>query len=160
MGKYFCDYCDTHLTHDTPSVRKTHCNGRKHKENVKFYYQNWMEEQAQSLIDATTAAFKAGKLGPGGPPGHHGAMIPPPMGMGGPRMGMPGMMGPPPGMRPPMGMRPPPMHGGMAPMGMVPPPGMMRAGMPPGMGPPPGMGGPPPRMGGMRPGMPHGIGGR
>ena len=52
-------------------------------------YQNWMEEQAQSLIDATTAAFKAGKLGPGGPP--HGAMIPPPMGMGGPRMGMPGM---------------------------------------------------------------------
>ena len=54
-------------------------------------YQNWMEEQAQSLIDATTAAFKAGKLGPGGPPGHHGAMIPPPMGMGGPRMGMPGM---------------------------------------------------------------------
>ena len=54
-------------------------------------YQNWMEEQAQSLIDATTAAFKAGKLGPGGPPGPHGAMIPPPMGMGGPRMGMPGM---------------------------------------------------------------------
>ena len=54
-------------------------------------YQNWMEEQAQSLIDATTAAFKAGKLGPGGPPGHHGAMIPPPMGMGGQRMGMPGM---------------------------------------------------------------------
>lgn len=43
-------------------VRKTHCNGRKHKENVKLYYQKWMEEQAQSLIDATTAAFKSGKL--------------------------------------------------------------------------------------------------
>lgn len=45
MPKFYCDYCDTHLTHDSPSVRKTHCNGRKHRENVKVYYQNWMEEQ-------------------------------------------------------------------------------------------------------------------
>ena len=37
-----------------PSVRKTHCSGRKHKENVKFYYQKWMEDQAQNLIDATS----------------------------------------------------------------------------------------------------------
>lgn len=37
-----------------PSVRKTHCSGRKHKENVKDYYQKWMEEQAQSLIDKTS----------------------------------------------------------------------------------------------------------
>lgn len=58
MPKYYCDYCDTFLTHDSPSVRKTHCTGRKHKDNVKFYYQKWMEEQAQHLIDATTAAFK------------------------------------------------------------------------------------------------------
>ena len=28
MPKYFCDYCDTYLTHDSPSVRKTHCSGR------------------------------------------------------------------------------------------------------------------------------------
>lgn len=62
MPKYYCDYCDTYLTHDSPSVRKTHCTGRKHKDNVKFYYQKWMEEQAQHLIDATTAAFKAGNV--------------------------------------------------------------------------------------------------
>jgi U1 small nuclear ribonucleoprotein C len=43
-------------------VRKTHCSGRKHKENVKFYYQKWMEEQAQNLIDATTAAFKVNEF--------------------------------------------------------------------------------------------------
>ena len=49
MPKYYCDYCDTHLTHDSPSVRKTHCSGRKHKENVKFYYQKWMEDQVQLL---------------------------------------------------------------------------------------------------------------
>jgi U1 small nuclear ribonucleoprotein C len=60
-------------------VRKTHCTGRKHKENVRDYYQKWMEEQAQRLIDQTTAAFKSGKIAPG---------------MGGfPRFGMP-----PPGM--------------------------------------------------------------
>ena len=93
MPKYYCDYCDTYLTHDSPSVRKTHCAGRKHKENVKFYYQKWMEEQAQSLIDATTAAFKAGKLPGGMPPGGPGGVsIPPPMSM------RPGMPGPPPGM--------------------------------------------------------------
>lgn len=152
MPKYYCDYCDTYLTHDSPSVRKTHCNGRKHKENVKFYYQKWMEEQAQSLIDATTAAFKAGKIasnpftpGQGRPPG--GVAIPPPSVLGGPRMPgmpppMPGHMGGPmpllgppgpmppnmmmPGMRPPM----PPMGGPMMQMG----PMSMR---PPFMGPPP-----------------------
>jgi hypothetical protein len=37
----------THLTHDSPSVRKTYCGGRKHKENVKDYYQRRMEEQAE-----------------------------------------------------------------------------------------------------------------
>ena len=139
MPKYFCDYCDTYLTHDSPSVRKTHCAGRKHKENVKFYYQKWMEEQAQNLIDATTAAFKAGKLpGNAGPPGHPGGVAIPP----------PGMMGGPPGMRPP----PPGMMGG------PPPPGMMGGPPRPGMGPPPGMMGGPP--GGPPGGMPPGMGGR
>ncbi|XP_012885048.1 PREDICTED: U1 small nuclear ribonucleoprotein C [Dipodomys ordii] len=80
MPKFYCDYCDTYLTHDSPSVRKTHCSGRKHKENVKDYYQKWMEEQAQSLIDKTTAAFQQGKIPPtpfSAPP-PAGAMIPPP----------------------------------------------------------------------------------
>merc|ERR1712243_280233 len=69
MPKYFCDYCDTHLTHNSPSVRKTHCGGRKHKDNVRMYYQNWVEEQAQHVIDAATKAYKAGKIAPfpGGP---------------------------------------------------------------------------------------------
>uniref|UniRef100_A0AAQ4S136 U1 small nuclear ribonucleoprotein C n=1 Tax=Gasterosteus aculeatus aculeatus TaxID=481459 RepID=A0AAQ4S136_GASAC len=130
LEKFYCDYCDTYLTHDSPSVRKTHCSGRKHKENVKDYYQKWMEEQAQSLIDKTTAAFQQGKIPPtpfpggpppGGPP--RPGMLPTPP-MGGPPM-MP-MMGPPPhGMMPggPGGMRPP--MGG--PMQMMPgPPHMMR----------------------------------
>lgn len=88
MPKYYCDYCDTYLTHDSPSVRKTHCIGRKHRDNVKFYYQKWMEEQAQHLIDATTAAFKAGKIAqnPFSNPPPNMTAVPPPTGFGPPRM--------------------------------------------------------------------------
>jgi U1 small nuclear ribonucleoprotein C len=139
MPKYYCDYCDTYLTHDSPSVRKTHCQGRKHKENVKYYYQKWMEEQAQSLIDATTAAFRAGKIASNPfAQGKAGTAIPPP------NTSMP----------PPLGQRPPNM----------PPPGMMPPGPPRHMGPGPGPMGPgpmvmgppghmPPMMAGMRPPM-------
>jgi U1 small nuclear ribonucleoprotein C len=80
-----------------PSVRKTHFIGRKHRENVRDYYQKWMEDQTQSLIDKTTAAFKTGKIAPKLPPGF--GM--PPMGMGMPPF--PPMMHP--------GMRPPPPFG-------------------------------------------------
>jgi U1 small nuclear ribonucleoprotein C len=51
MPRYYCDYCDTHLTHDSPSVRKQHCAGYKHKANVRQYYQQFEEQQTQSLID-------------------------------------------------------------------------------------------------------------
>uniref|UniRef100_A0A0M3IAY6 Matrin-type domain-containing protein n=1 Tax=Ascaris lumbricoides TaxID=6252 RepID=A0A0M3IAY6_ASCLU len=68
MPKYYCDYCDTFLTHDSPSVRKTHNGGRKHKENVRMFYQKWMEEQAQKLVDATTKAFTQGRIGVAAPP--------------------------------------------------------------------------------------------
>ena len=150
MPKYYCDYCDTYLTHDSPSVRKTHCQGRKHKDNVKYFYQKWMEEQAQQLIDATTAAFKAGKIASNPFAASKGAAIPPPPNLG-PRPG-PGIpqgppMMPPPGMHPggPMMMGP---HGPMPPpmMGMRPP---MMGPMGPMMGPmgpmrPPPMTAPPP----------------
>ena len=41
-----------------PSVRKTHCSGRKHKENVRLYYQKWLEEQVQKLVDDTSKSYK------------------------------------------------------------------------------------------------------
>lgn len=110
MPKYYCDYCDTYLTHDSPSVRKTHCTGRKHKDNVKFFYTKWMEEQAQNLIDATTAAFKAGKIA-------QNPFVTPPPSVGPGSMPRPGMMPPMMGLPPPMMMRPM----GMPPMGMRPP---------------------------------------
>ncbi|XKL65249.1 hypothetical protein PGB90_008669 [Kerria lacca] len=143
MPKYYCDYCDTYLTHDSPSVRKTHCQGRKHKDNVRFYYQKWMEDQAQQLIDATTAMYKAGKIA--NPfTNQKGATIPPPPNMNMPPGSYPSMppMPVPPGV--PQGMMPPPPPGppGMPPPGvgpmMVPPvPPMMRPGLPPMMMPMP-----------------------
>ncbi|KAG8224178.1 hypothetical protein J437_LFUL002300 [Ladona fulva] len=126
--KYYCDYCDTYLTHDSPSVRKTHCQGRKHKENVKYFYQKWMEEQAQHLIDATTAAFKAGKIA-SNPFAQNkpGTAIPPPAAMPHGPARPPAPMHPPapgppgPGMVGPHGPGPMPPHGPM----MMGPPGHM-----------------------------------
>lgn len=140
MPKYYCDYCDTYLTHDSPSVRKTHCQGRKHKDNVKYFYQKWMEEQAQQLIDATTAAFKAGKIASNPFAANKGVAIPPPPNlapMPGPGVPQGPPMMPPPGMHP----RPPMMMGPMPPM-------MGRPQMMPPMGPMGHMMGP---MGPMRP---------
>ncbi|KHJ74895.1 U1 zinc finger, partial [Oesophagostomum dentatum] len=97
MPKYYCDYCDTFLTHDSPSVRKTHNGGRKHKENVRMYYQRWMEEQAQKLVDATARAFTGGNttktVGKPMIPMMPAMMGRPPM-MGAPVAGMRGPMPP------------------------------------------------------------------
>ncbi len=129
MPKYYCDYCDTYLTHDSPSVRKTHCQGRKHKDNVKFYYQKWMEEQAQQIIDATTAIYKAGKTGNNPFANQKGADLPsgkqpqipgmPPQGMMRPPTGA--AAGMPQGFGPMMGFMPPMMGPGMPMMPMPPP---------------------------------------
>uniref|UniRef100_A0A8C2VFL4 U1 small nuclear ribonucleoprotein C n=1 Tax=Chinchilla lanigera TaxID=34839 RepID=A0A8C2VFL4_CHILA len=118
--RFYCDYCDTYLTHDSPSVRKTHCSGRKHKENVKDYYQEWMEEQAQSLNDKT--AFQQGEipLTPFSIPPPAGSMIPPSHSL---------LSSPHPGMMPAPHMEGPP----MMPMRSPNPPGMMPAGPAPGM---------------------------
>ncbi|KAL8026201.1 hypothetical protein ABFX02_14G012200 [Erythranthe guttata] len=51
MPRYYCDYCDTYLTHDSPSVRKQHNSGYKHKANIRSYYQKFEEQQTQILLD-------------------------------------------------------------------------------------------------------------
>ncbi|KAL1395887.1 hypothetical protein pipiens_010908 [Culex pipiens pipiens] len=106
--------------------------------------EKWMEQQAQHLIDATTAAFKAGKIQQNpftaGPPKPNVTIPPPGMGMAARPGMMPGMQQPPlmmganPG-PPIMGMRPPM----MMPLGM--PPGLQMHAMRPPM-----MNGPPPQM--------------
>ncbi|KAF6176601.1 hypothetical protein GIB67_034463 [Kingdonia uniflora] len=110
MPRYYCDYCDTYLTHDSPSVRKQHNAGYKHKANVRTYYQQFEEQQTQSLIDqrikehlGQTAAFQQ----VGAAYNQHLASFPnaprprlPVL----PTPGMPGALGP--GFRPPILPRP------------------------------------------------------
>jgi U1 small nuclear ribonucleoprotein C len=128
MPRYYCDYCDTYLTHDSPVVRKQHNSGFKHKANVRNYYMQFEETQTQSAIDDKIMNFAQHArpamplpgMGPPMPLGHRPPMGMPPPGMGmdmRPPMGMPGM--PPPGYgRPPMGMPPPQFR---PPPGMPPP---------------------------------------
>ena len=82
-----------------------HTTAVRNTRDVKDYYQKWMEEQAQSLIDKTTGPPRPGMM----PAPHMGG--PPMMPMMGPPP--PGMMpvGPAPGMRPPMGGHMPMMPG-------------------------------------------------
>ncbi|KAF2840126.1 zf-U1-domain-containing protein, partial [Patellaria atrata CBS 101060] len=88
MPKFFCDYCDVYLTHDSMSVRKAHNSGRNHLRNVVEYYQQIGHEKAQSVIDSITSSYAAAgqsesnpMLNP--PPGGPGAFPPPPFGFPG-----------------------------------------------------------------------------
>ncbi|KAK5987091.1 U1 small nuclear ribonucleoprotein C [Cladobotryum mycophilum] len=113
MPKFFCDYCDVYLTHDSMSVRKAHNSGRNHLRNVVDYYQQIGHEKAQSVIDSITSSYAAegqahaNPMLPQNQPGHaHG--FPPPFGFpGGVPPPFPGMPGAPPGQFP-QGLPPPP----------------------------------------------------
>jgi len=159
MPKYYCDYCDVFLTHDSTSVRKAHNSGRNHLTNVRDYYASMGQDQAQDFINRITeVAERAGGGRPmmGGPGGFGG----PPRQWG----GRPPMRGPPgPGFQ---GGPPPHFRGGPPGPGFHQggPPGPGGFGGPPGGfqgGPGPrGFGGPPPQggFGGPGPGFGGGMG--
>ncbi|KAK9318908.1 U1 zinc finger-domain-containing protein [Lipomyces orientalis] len=121
MPKYFCDYCDVYLTHDSISVRRAHNSGRNHIKNVIDYYQKISQEQAQAIIDSITSQYSdenpAGQVSRSALPYQFpsGVIPPPPV--------LPGMPVPPPGSLPipPPGGLPLPPPGGFP----IPPPGMM-----------------------------------
>lgn len=160
MPKFFCDYCDVYLTHDSMSVRKAHNSGRNHLRNVVDYYQQIGHEKAQSVIDSITNSYAAEGQSASNPmfgqnPGVHppppfglpGGLPPPPFAI--PGGVLPGMPIPPPGAIPPLpgrGMPLPPLPGmpfpppgGLhpnfqfppPPNGMPPLPGAFPGGIPP-----------------------------
>ncbi|KAK1771049.1 U1 small nuclear ribonucleoprotein C-like protein [Phialemonium atrogriseum] len=165
MPKFFCDYCDVYLTHDSMSVRKAHNTGRNHLRNVIDYYQQIGHEKAQSVIDSITSSYAAEGQAhanpmlpqnqPGGGLSGIGAFPPPlpfafpPGGMPPPFPGMPGGLPPP----PPGAFAPHPGGPGGA-RGMPPMPPFMPnpAGGPPIPAPPGAAGGMPPFP--LPPGMP------
>jgi U1 small nuclear ribonucleoprotein C len=102
MPKFFCDYCDVYLTHDSMSVRKAHNSGRNHLRNVVEYYQQIGHEKAQSVIDSITNSYAdAGQSGNNpmlqAAPGMPGLNGPPGGFPGGPPMPPGGFGAPPPG---------------------------------------------------------------
>lgn len=150
MPKFYCDYCDIHLTHDSRRVRRDHNSGWKHKMHIQNYYADLPVNKVQSIINNITKAYVYAGLG-GFPelptPGQKNKPQAPRM-QGFP----PGFIQPPPGMLPMPGMIPPPGFPGMVgPNGMMmPPPGFpgMTIGPNGMMMPPPGF-----------PGMPAGPNG-
>ncbi|CCT69349.1 related to U1 small nuclear ribonucleoprotein c [Fusarium fujikuroi] len=131
MPKFFCDYCDVYLTHDSMSVRKAHNSGRNHLRNVVDYYQQIGHEKAQSVIDSITSSYAAegqahaNPMLPQNQPGQ--GFLPPPFAFPGgiPPPPFPGMPGAPPGQFP-QGLPPPPGGGrGMPPMPPFPGPNGM-----------------------------------
>ena len=137
MPRYFCDYCDVYLTHDSAPGRKQHIRGWKHRENVKQYYEQYMKQfyEQNSGMGMTMPGMAMGSLGaltagraPMGLLGMQRPGVAPPLAL----MGAPGSIP-----RPPLGYPRPPL-GVPPPMGSIPPPPR-----------PPGF----PPMGGM-PGMP------
>ncbi|KAJ9054725.1 U1 small nuclear ribonucleoprotein C [Entomophthora muscae] len=98
MPKYYCDYCDIFLTHDSLAVRKAHNSGWKHAAAVREYYAALGQDTTQSVIDQITQAYNSTG---GFPP-----MARPPMMMGmppnfAPMMPPPHMFNRPPGPPPP-----------------------------------------------------------
>ena len=109
MPRYYCEYCDAYLTHDSATVRRQHISGFKHKANVRNYYLQFTDFNTNPNATMTTPTTMM-------PPN---AMAMPGMMMGGGGVGGGGggQMMPPPSMMPP-----PMMMGQQQPQSMMPPP--------------------------------------
>ena len=55
MPRFYCDYCDAYLTHDSPYGRMQHNRGWKHRDAFKAYYQKlyplWLAESQQKHLE-------------------------------------------------------------------------------------------------------------
>lgn len=56
---------DTFLTHDSKSVRTSHINGWKHKASVKNWFEQFMANESQELINERIRNFEARLAGAG-----------------------------------------------------------------------------------------------
>ena len=117
MPKFYCDYCDAYLAHDSAAGRKQHTRGWKHVAAFKAHYQNlypaWAQQHQQQLQQLQQQQFapqpQVGSYGPYG------------QGLG--RYGQPqGMMYAPPVQNQGQQFLPPPPGAGMS--GLPPPPSL------------------------------------
>ena len=45
MTRFYCDYCDQYLTTNSPSGRKQHRFGRRHRELYKYFYEKIIKQK-------------------------------------------------------------------------------------------------------------------
>eukprot|EP01083_Nonionella_stella_P033713 92264_1 len=84
MPRFYCDYCDVYLTHDSFSGRKQHMRGRRHQDNVRQYYMQFLKRgvlnNMQNILlpgmgSVPTTSQAAARSTPGAP----SSTIPPPI---------------------------------------------------------------------------------
>lgn len=66
MGKYYCDYCHSYLTHDSLSVRKNHIHGKQHVKFYNEYYQNIIQQYpalAEAVLSDSETNYLEGIYG-------------------------------------------------------------------------------------------------
>ena len=51
MTKYYCNYCDIYLTHDSIAVRRAHDKGSKHLSSVEEHYSSEFKNKSQQVVD-------------------------------------------------------------------------------------------------------------
>mmetsp|Transcript_8174 Transcript_8174/g.13199 ORF Transcript_8174/g.13199 Transcript_8174/m.13199 type:complete len:94 (+) Transcript_8174:57-338(+) len=89
MTRFFCDYCDMFLSHDSASGRREHIYGWKHRVNYRMYYENIMKEEQARAQQVQMPLPPPGMVPP---PADY---IQPPPGAPPPGMFIPGMIPPP-----------------------------------------------------------------
>ena len=56
MPKFYCEYCGIYLTHSSPSGRRQHAAGKRHKQYKVDYYRNikiMMEDEIRARMTTT-----------------------------------------------------------------------------------------------------------
>jgi hypothetical protein len=68
MPKYYCDYCDRFLTHDSFQGRKQHNRGKKHQDNIRMYFAQFMGTHGPGGIPYACMPPMPMRFPPGPPP--------------------------------------------------------------------------------------------
>lgn len=59
MTRYYCDYCDIYLTHDSLKVRRAHDKGAKHVNSVEDHYSREFKKKSQEVVDYMVALYES-----------------------------------------------------------------------------------------------------
>ena len=68
MPRYYCDYCDMYLTHDSAGGRKEHVRGWKHRDNVIAHFKPMLQHFMKSGEGNTWTGWQNSMKGGQGPP--------------------------------------------------------------------------------------------